>query len=58
MHKETQMFPASDMFLKAELDYRREQLMKAAQPRGRRSRRRRSAGTHLLPRRSHRLRAA
>ncbi len=48
------MFPASDMFLKAELDYRREQMLKAAGPR--RSRRR--SGTHLLPRRSHRARTA
>lgn len=46
------MFPAGDMFLKAELDYRREQMLKARPPRRARSSRRQRAGGARSTRRS------
>jgi len=52
------MFPASDMFLEAELAYRREQMLKARSPRRVwRRRGQRTTRTRSLPR-SHRPAAA
>ncbi|HEX6878465.1 MAG TPA: hypothetical protein VF165_22600 [Nocardioidaceae bacterium] len=52
------MFPADELFLKAELDYRREQMLKARPPRRSRTGRRQRAGGSRAVRRDRGVAAA